>query len=288
MALYALTSLAGAPGVTTTALAWAHVSPRPTLIIEADVTGGSPILAGAYEGTWMHRGGILALASAEEHDWRETIWQQAVTLPGRTDRWVLPAIGRGHQARAMSTIWRPLAATLSQISKETGVDVLIDAGRLGIAGGPWELISAAEAVLVLTDSTIPALTTLGVALPSLRADLDQSGSHHRLGVVPLIGPSRLWRSLIPGLAGMFSRHDEPDIRPYSRAEIAAAVAPTATIAPIPHAPRAAATYAHALSPCDTGGYERAIRQLILSTENHAQAYRELMNPTQSAHRKESS
>ena len=50
----------------------------------------------------------------------------------------------------------------------------------------------------------------------------------------------------------------------------------------------AATYAHALSPCDTGGYERAIRQLILSTENHAQAYRELMNPTQSAHRKESS
>lgn len=279
MAVYALTCLAGAPGVTTTALAWTALSPRPTLIVEADVTGGSPILAGAFEGTWMHRGGVLALASAEEADWVETIWQQAVTLPGRSDRWVLPTIGRGHQARAMASIWRPLAATLTRISRDTGVDILIDAGRLGVAGGPWDLITGADAVLLLTDSTIPALTTLSVALPSLRADLDQSGSHHRLGVVPLTGPSQLWRSLLPGLAGMFSGHAEPDIRPYSRAEIAATVSPTATIAALPHAPRAAATYAHAMTPCDTRTYDAAITQLIVSAQQHASAYRQLMHPT---------
>lgn len=279
MSVYALTSLAGAPGVTTTALAWAALSPRPTLIVEADVTGGSPILAGAFEGTWMHRGGILALASAEEPDWVETIWQQAVALPSRTDRWVLPTIGRGHQARAMASIWRPLSTTLARISQDTGVDVLIDAGRLGVAGGPWELITGADAVLLLTDTTIPALTTLSVALPSLRADLDQSGSHHRLGVVPLTGPSQLWRSVLPGVAGLFSRQDEPDIRPYNRAEIAATVTPTATLTPLPHAPRAAATYGHALPPCDTRTYDRAVGHLISATEAHAAAYRQLLNPT---------
>lgn len=57
------------------------------------------------------------------------------------------------------------------------------------------------------------------------------------------------------------------------------MSPTATIATLPHAPRAAATYAHAMTPCDTRAYDAAISQLIVSAQQHASAYRQLMHPT---------
>ena len=274
MGVYALTSVTGSPGVTTTALAWASLSPRPTLIVEADVTGGSPILAGAFDGTMLHRGSVLALASAETEDWVETIWRNAVPLPDRVDRWVLPAIGRGHQARAMAPLWRSLATTLSGISTDTGVDVLVDVGRLGVAGGAWDLVESADAVLVLTDSTIPALTSLAIALDSLRADLSTSGSPQRLGIVPIVGPSQILRPW-----AWLGRDTEPDIRPYSRPEIAATFAPTPALAALPHAPRAAAAYMHARPTTrDGSGYNAAVRALITAAEQHARDYAALLDP----------
>ena len=41
MAVIALTSASGSPGVTTTALGLALLWPRPVLLVEADPTGGS-------------------------------------------------------------------------------------------------------------------------------------------------------------------------------------------------------------------------------------------------------
>lgn len=293
MGVYALTSLSGAPGVTTTAVAWAQLSDRPTLIIEADVTGGSPILAGVFDGTMLHRNSLLALASAEPQDWIETIWRQAVPLPDRIttrtsndedhtntgeriDRWVLPAIGRGHQARAMAPLWPTLAHTLNQISRNTGVDVVIDAGRLGTPAGPWDLIAAADAVLLLTDTTIPSLTRIAVALESLRKDLSFTGSPARLGLVPIVGPSQMTRPW-----SWLGRDSEPDIRPYTHAEIAATFTPTAVVSTIPHAPRAAATYLHDRPHLRDGtGYNAAIRTLISATTQHARAYAALLDPAQ--------
>ena len=46
MAVVALTSASGSPGVTTTAVGLALTWPRPVLLIEADPTGGSGVLAG--------------------------------------------------------------------------------------------------------------------------------------------------------------------------------------------------------------------------------------------------
>jgi hypothetical protein len=50
MAVYTLVSASGSPGVTTTALALASVWPRPVIVVEADPTGGSAILAGYFRG----------------------------------------------------------------------------------------------------------------------------------------------------------------------------------------------------------------------------------------------
>ena len=51
MAVVALASASGSPGVTTTALGLALLWPRPVLLVEADPTGGSGLLAGYFRGT---------------------------------------------------------------------------------------------------------------------------------------------------------------------------------------------------------------------------------------------
>ena len=70
MAVIALTSASGSPGVTTTALGLALLWPRPVLLVEADPTGGSGLLAGYFRGTREYDGGLieLALTSSSIHD----------------------------------------------------------------------------------------------------------------------------------------------------------------------------------------------------------------------------
>ena len=62
MAVVALTSASGSPGVTTTAVGLALTWPRPVLLIEADPTGGSGVLAGYFRGTREYDVGLIELA----------------------------------------------------------------------------------------------------------------------------------------------------------------------------------------------------------------------------------
>ena len=65
MAVIVLGSAAGSPGVTTSALGLALTWPRPVLLIEADPTGGSAMLAGFFRGTTAHTAGLIDLAWAQ-------------------------------------------------------------------------------------------------------------------------------------------------------------------------------------------------------------------------------
>ena len=62
MAVVTLSSASGSPGVTTTALGLALLWPRPVLLIEADPTGGSNLLAGYFRGTRQYDAGLIELA----------------------------------------------------------------------------------------------------------------------------------------------------------------------------------------------------------------------------------
>ena len=64
MAVVAFTSAKGAPGVTVTALAATLRWPRPVLLVEADVAGGSSILAGYLRGQVPHSRSLLGLSMA--------------------------------------------------------------------------------------------------------------------------------------------------------------------------------------------------------------------------------
>ena len=62
MAVIALTSASGSPGVTTTALGLTLLWPRAVLLVEADPTGGSGVLAGFFRGAREYDSGLIELA----------------------------------------------------------------------------------------------------------------------------------------------------------------------------------------------------------------------------------
>ena len=177
MAVVALTSAKGAPGVSTAALAMTLLWPRPALLLEADPAGGSSVLAGYLRGTVDHSRGLLGLAMAHRHDELEqALWSQIVRLAGDpgtaspADRWLLPGVSDAAQAPSTASLWGPLGSLLASLER-AGIDVLIDAGRLGAAYAPIPLLSQADLVLLVLGTSLPAVAAVRARLSVLREQL---------------------------------------------------------------------------------------------------------------------
>jgi hypothetical protein len=185
MALIVLTSASGSPGVTTSALGLALSWPRPCLLVEADPTGGSGILAGYFHGDVAHIGGLIDLALAHrEGTLAEAIPLATMAIPDTAVQ-LLPGI-RGHaQARSLIGLWEPLCGALQALERN-GQDVIVDAGRLGLAGCPEPLIYGADLSLLVTRSTLPALSGARSWAQTLRGEFEQMGAASALGVL-LVG-----------------------------------------------------------------------------------------------------
>lgn len=191
MALHILTSLSGSPGVTSTAMTWGQISDRPTLLIEADPAGGSPMLCIGWGGTHPHNRSILDLAVHPPGEYIERIWELAIPLPGRErEAWLVPTVGLAAQMRSLMSVFGPLGEALARISRDSHVDVLVDLGRLGAAGASTQLWQHADTVLLFTDTTLQALNTLAVGAPAVVDELDAIGARHRLAVVPVLGDDK--------------------------------------------------------------------------------------------------
>ena len=190
MAVVALTSAKGAPGVTTTALAFALLWPRPVVLVEADVAGGSSVLAGYLRGGIPHSRSVLALALAHRQGHLdEELWRQTVSLDESGHRCLIPAIADPVQAASLAPVWAPLATAFASLERD-GVDVIVDAGRLGSAYGPDALIRQADAVLLLTRSQLPAVAAARSRAVGLREQLSVGGTGaDRLGLL-LVGDGR--------------------------------------------------------------------------------------------------
>jgi len=174
MAVIALTSARGAPGVSTIALAMALTWSRPTLLLEADTAGSSTFLAGYLRGTISHDVGLVDLALAQrDNDVLGGIQRSSIALPGGRTR-LVPGLTSPVQSRTVAPVWDAIAAALHQLDQH-GTDVIIDAGRLGTLGGPQPLLRAADAVLMVTRSNLPAIAALRAAAPVLREDLHARG-----------------------------------------------------------------------------------------------------------------
>jgi hypothetical protein len=188
MAVVTLASGSGAPGVTTSALALALTWPRPVLLIEADPTGASAISAGWFRGRPPHNRGLVNLAMAHRHgDLAAALHDVTLHVDGSTVD-IVAGIRSPAQATTITPIWEPLAAALRGLER-TGTDVIVDAGRLGLVGAPMPLLRAADAVLLTTRATIPAIAGVRGWATLLREDFTGLGQAQNLGLL-VIGDGR--------------------------------------------------------------------------------------------------
>lgn len=201
MSVSAVVSSHCSPGASVAAIGLALTWPRPVLLIEADTSVGSPILAGLYGGRRTHDRGLLNLAMAQRsgqlHEAmaaatmnltdpiREYLKAGSVNrFPGRTG--FIAGVSDPAQAGALHSLWEPLSQACAALDQETGTDVIIDAGRLG-PDTPLQLLMGADQVLLATRTDLPSAAACISRAAGLAAAIDASGQRGRSAGLLLIG-----------------------------------------------------------------------------------------------------
>lgn len=226
MAVYAFTSAAGSPGVTTTVLGLALEWPGEVLLVDADPVGGSAILAGYFGGTVAHPGTLVELWSAHRQGSLATAVRELPLRLSETAS-MIPGPAGAAQAGGLTDLWPALAAQARALSG-IGVDVLVDLGRLGHEHFPAPLARAADELLLVLRSDLPSVAAASAA--QLPADVPSRGL--------LIGANR----------------------PYSASAVASVIKRDVTVS-VPWVPEEAAVLSHgATEPKRAGKLRRGLRQ----------------------------
>ncbi len=186
MAIYALISPGGSPGVTTTALALALTWPQPVILAECD-PGGGDVVAGLFAGHLAAPRGLLGAAfeagrgaGAVAAELRTKL----VPLDDSGTRRLLAGITDPRQAPGLSPVWPAIAAGLA--SQEA--DVIADCGRLDVgASQPLSVLAEASAVIMVLR---PSLRQVAAARPRLELAAQLLSGPERLGLL-LVGEGPL-------------------------------------------------------------------------------------------------
>lgn len=232
MAVITLCSASGSPGVSTTVLGLALSWPRPVLLVEADPTGGSSLLAGYFRGTRPYEAGLIELALSAL-DLRDAVADVARPVDGTTVSYIAGTRSHG-QAAGLGDLWEALARVLADLD-DTGTDVLVDAGRLGLAGSPAPLLSGSDLTLLVCRTRLPDLSAARSWAETLR---QAAGTPWRNPGVLLVGEGQ----------------------PYRAAEISRVLG-LPVVAAVADDPRAAAVFHHGAAPprrFDTGPLARSL------------------------------
>jgi len=148
MALIAIASDKGAPGVTTAALALAAVWPRPVLLAECDQAGGDLVyrFPAAGGGHLDPRRGVLSLAVVARRGMQpHQVWEHVQKLHGGLD--VLAGVTNAEQGAGLSLLWGPIGKALAALPQ---ADVIADCGRLGADGPLYDLLVEATTVVLVS------------------------------------------------------------------------------------------------------------------------------------------
>jgi hypothetical protein len=190
MAVFAMCSARGSPGVTTAALALTLAWPGRLVLAECDPAGGT-ILAGYLRGALGDERSIRELAVAElrGEDLRGHWWSQLVDLQApHRQRLLLPGIADPVQSGALRPLWGRFAEFFTSLASSDGYDLIVDCGRLVAPNSPLPLLSAADVVLLTLRPTLPGMAAAIPAVRALRNLLvDQTGSQDSLRLL-VTGP----------------------------------------------------------------------------------------------------
>jgi hypothetical protein len=189
VALIALASAKGSPGVTTAGLAFTLTWSARMVLAECDPAGGS-VLAGYLQGQLEGSRGLMPLALAELRNsgagdrLDQEFWGQLVDLDApRRQRLLVPGLSDPAQSGTLAPLWNRFAGFFAQLEfSGPGFDVVADCGRLATLGTPWPLLWAADAVLLVVHPTlasiasaVPTLTTVKKQLIERTASLSSLG-----------------------------------------------------------------------------------------------------------------
>jgi hypothetical protein len=178
MAIYALLSPGGSPGVTTAALALTLGWPSQVILAECDPSGGD-VLAGLLGGHLPASSGLLPLAleaGAGTEVPAETLWRQLVELDEEHSRLLLAGISDPRQSAALQSSLPWIAEAL----QGAAADVIADCGRLDAVAAVRPVLSAASlAVLVLR----PTLRQLSRAVPRVEMLINLVGRERVLALI---------------------------------------------------------------------------------------------------------
>lgn len=169
MALVAVASAKGAPGVTTTAVALAAVHPGPSIVADVDPAGGDLVwrYTGA-DGQPLDTGrGLLSLAAVARHG-RAELAPHLQTIAGGLP--VLAGVTAPEQVTGLGPVWPQLAHTLGT---QAGADVFADCGRVTAGSPAMPVLLAADAVVLVTRAQVEQLAHLR---ERVRVLADQSGA----------------------------------------------------------------------------------------------------------------
>lgn len=169
MAVFVFASASGSPGVTSTVVGLAMGWPRPVLVVEADPTGGSGILAGLFKGQVDHPGLVELVLAHRNGVLSEALPRMRMPVDG-TSVSVLCGAKSHEQAAGLAGLWEPLLPVLREVAS-AGVDVLVDAGRLGLTGWPKPLVTGADVTVLVSRSSLPALAAARSWAASLAAEV---------------------------------------------------------------------------------------------------------------------
>jgi len=211
VAVLVLTSLAGAPGVTTAATALAVHWPRPVVLFEADTNGASSMMTGFFRSNLPSKaGGIekVALASTRGVLRREDVFDPELALsiavhdlppikemplpaiPADHRLWVVPGFVNMRVVDGVRGLWGQLPSLLRSIS-EDGVDVIVDLGRLVPEDPRLTLIDTADRTVILAEPTMVDLNRLyrRLAMDDLATRVDAFTRGKRYGLLLTEGPA---------------------------------------------------------------------------------------------------
>jgi hypothetical protein len=178
MAVIALTSAKGSPGVTAAALAMTLTWPGRCVLAECDPAGGS-IQAGYLAGALPADRGIRELAVAElrGEDLRQHWWGQLVDLqPPHRQRLLLPGITDPAQSGTLRPVWDKFAEFFAELESTDQCDVIVDCGRIAAPNPPWPLLLSADLVLLTLRPDLPGMSAAVPAVRTLRTQLTQQGA----------------------------------------------------------------------------------------------------------------
>lgn len=193
MSTIVLTSVSGAPGVTTTAIGLGRVWPQSSLVVEDDTHHA--MLAGYLRAAQHAEPNLATVANLTATPTNaQTVWE-SIARPLPTDD---PVSGLRRKAvlgpptpwsRAgidprwgfMLALWRQLA--------EAGIDTIIDLGRLAtpLTSTPHliaaPIVDDADMILVMIEATLRDVAGAHTMVEGLAEQMNLAGAHQRLGLL---------------------------------------------------------------------------------------------------------